>query len=68
MSLLNSILHVIIENGWVDEQFIAERTTDFEEVKANVADYSPEKMALITGIDAETVRKVTVYTRRQKVR
>ncbi len=58
VSLLNSILHVIIDEGLTDDQFIAERTTDFEELKANVADYSPEKMASVTGIDAPTVREV----------
>jgi formate dehydrogenase major subunit len=58
VSLINSILHVIIDEGLVDEKFIAERTTDFEELKINVADFSPEKMAPVTGIDADTVRAV----------
>jgi formate dehydrogenase major subunit len=58
VSLLNSILHVIIDEGLTDDKFIAERTTDFEELKANVADFSPEKMAAVTGIDAATVREV----------
>jgi formate dehydrogenase major subunit len=58
VSLLNSILHVIIEEGLTDDRFIAERTIDFEELKANVADFSPEKMAPVTGIDAATVRQV----------
>ena len=58
VSLLNSILHVIIEEGLTDEAFIAERTTDYEQVKANVADFSPEQMAAVTGIDADTVREV----------
>jgi len=58
VSLLNSILHAIIDEGLTDDKFIAERTTDYEELKANVADFSPEKMAAKTGIDAETVREV----------
>lgn len=58
VSLLNSILHVIIEEGLTDDKFIAERTTDFEELKANVADFSPEKMQAVTGVDALEVRKV----------
>jgi formate dehydrogenase major subunit len=58
VSLLNSILHVIIEEGLTDEKFIAERTTDYEELKANVADFSPEKMVAKTGIDPQTVREV----------
>jgi len=58
VSLLNSILHVIIDEGLTDDKFIADRTTDFKELKDNVADYSPEKMAVVTGIDPETVREV----------
>ena len=58
VSLLNSILHTIIDEGLTDEKFIAERTTDFEELKANVADFSPEKMEAKTGIEASMVREV----------
>ncbi len=58
VSLLNSILHVIIEEGLTDDKFIAERTTGYDEIKVNVADYSPEKMAAVTGIPADTVREV----------
>jgi formate dehydrogenase major subunit len=58
VSLLNSILHVIVDEGLTDDKFIAERTIDFDELKANVADFSPEKTAPVTGIDAETVRQV----------
>jgi len=58
VSLLNSILHVIIDEGLTDDKFIAERTSDFDELKVNVANFSPEKMAPVTGIDANTVREV----------
>ena len=58
VTLLNSMLHVIIEEGLTDDKFIAERTTDFEEIKANVADYNPEKTAEVTGIDPDTLREV----------
>jgi len=58
VSLLNSILHVIIDEGLTDDNFIAERTTDYEALKVNVADFSPEKMAPVTGIAPEIVREV----------
>jgi len=58
VSLLNSILHVIIDEDLTDDKFITERTIDFEALKANVAEFSPEKMATVTGIDAQTVREV----------
>ncbi|HEY4438846.1 MAG TPA: formate dehydrogenase subunit alpha, partial [Candidatus Elarobacter sp.] len=58
VALLNSMMHVIIEEGLVNEDFIRSRTENFEALKANVADYTPEKTAAITGIDAQTVREV----------
>ena len=58
VTLLNSMLHAIIEENLTDEKFIAERTTDYAALKANVADFSPEKTAAVTGIDAATLREV----------
>ncbi|MCP3688683.1 MAG: molybdopterin-dependent oxidoreductase, partial [Gammaproteobacteria bacterium] len=58
VALLNSILHVVIEEGLTDKKFIAERTTGFDAIKANVSEYAPEKMAAITGIAADKVREV----------
>ncbi|KRB64167.1 formate dehydrogenase subunit alpha [Noviherbaspirillum sp. Root189] len=58
VALLNAMMHVIVEEGLVDDQFIAERTTDYEELKQNVKDYSPERMAAVCGIDADTIRYV----------
>jgi formate dehydrogenase major subunit len=56
VAMLNALMHVIVEENLVDADFIASRTIGYEELKANVADYSPEKMAPICGIDAETLR------------
>ena len=58
VALLNSMMHVIIEEGMVDETFIRERTENYAALAKNVADYAPEKTAAITGIDAQTVREV----------
>jgi formate dehydrogenase major subunit len=58
VALLNAMMHVIVEDGLVDPQFIAERTEGFEALKANVAGYSPEAMAPLCGVPAETIRTV----------
>jgi formate dehydrogenase major subunit len=58
VAMLNAMMHVIVNEGLVDEGFIASRTIGFEELQANVAAYSPEQMAPICGIDAETLRYV----------
>ena len=58
VALLNAMMHVIVSEGLVDENFIASRTIGYAELKANVEGYSPEKMAPICGIDAETIKYV----------
>jgi formate dehydrogenase major subunit len=58
VALLNAMMHVIVEEGLVDQQFIDSRTIGYDELKANVAGYSPEAMAPICGIDADTIRYV----------
>ena len=56
--LLNAMMNVIVTEGLVDKDFIASRTSGYEEIEKNVAAYTPEKMAPICGIDAETIRYV----------
>ncbi|MDQ2927434.1 MAG: formate dehydrogenase subunit alpha [Pseudomonadota bacterium] len=58
VALLNSMMHVIIEEGLVDAKFIADRTLGYDAVVENVKGYSPELMAPICGIPAETIREV----------
>ncbi|MBT4702553.1 MAG: formate dehydrogenase subunit alpha [Rhodospirillaceae bacterium] len=56
--LLNAMIHTIIEEGLTDENYIKGYTEGYEDLKAKVKDFSPEKMAEICGIDAETIRTV----------
>jgi formate dehydrogenase major subunit len=58
VALLNAMMHVIVEEGLVDPAFIADRTSGYEALKENVANYSPDAMAPICGIPADTIREV----------
>jgi formate dehydrogenase major subunit len=58
VAMLNAMLHVIIEEGLHDEQFVQARTDGFEKLREHLKDYAPEKMAEVCGIDAETLRTV----------
>jgi len=58
VALINALLHTIIANGWMDADFVRERTEDFEALKAQVAGFPPETMAEVCGIDARTLREV----------
>jgi formate dehydrogenase major subunit len=58
VALLNAMLHVIVEEGLVDEGFINDRTSGYEALAQNVKTFSPERMAPVCGINAQTIREV----------
>ena len=58
VALLNAMMNVIVTEGLVDEEFIASRTIGYQALRENVQGYSPELMAPICGIDADTIRYV----------
>ena len=57
VALLNGMMHVIIAEGLADETFIAERTSDFESLRAQAEQCPPEAMSEICGIPAEEIRQ-----------
>ena len=57
IALLNGLMHVIVREGWQDEEFVAERTEGVEELKAVVGEYPPEVVSEITGVPAEDIEK-----------
>ncbi len=58
VAMLNALIHVIIEEGLADQDFIEKRVSNFEALKENVKGYSPEAMEPICGIPAQTLREV----------
>ncbi|RYZ68057.1 MAG: 2Fe-2S iron-sulfur cluster binding domain-containing protein, partial [Proteobacteria bacterium] len=58
VALLNAVIHTVIDEGLVNQEFIANRANNFEALKENVKGYSAEAMAPICGIPAETIREV----------
>jgi len=66
LALLNSMAYVIIEEDLIDKGFIDNHTTfmqgekklSFDEFKAFLADYAPEKVAGLVGLPAEQIREV----------
>jgi formate dehydrogenase major subunit len=58
VAMLNSLLHVIIEEKLYDEQYIQANVSGFEALKAKVKDFSPEAMAEVCGVEASILRDV----------
>jgi formate dehydrogenase major subunit len=58
VAMLNAMIYTIIEEDLVDKKFVADRTSGFEALKENAKNFSPELMAPICGIPAQTIREV----------
>ena len=50
IALLNGLMYIILEKGYEDKEFIANRTENFDEFKANVMQYTPDVVSEITGV------------------
>ncbi|MCX6466397.1 MAG: formate dehydrogenase subunit alpha [Pseudonocardiales bacterium] len=58
VAFYNAVMHEVIRLGHVDREFVAARTSNYDELARTVADYPPERAAQITGVDADTIREV----------
>jgi anaerobic selenocysteine-containing dehydrogenase len=57
VAVMNGLIHLVIESGRVDREFIDRHTVGFDELKETVASYTPERVEQITGIPAVTLRQ-----------
>src|SRR5512136_2354390 len=53
IALINGLMYIILEKGWEDKDFIANRTEDFETFKAVIDRCDPQVTSDITGIPVE---------------
>ncbi len=56
-ALALGMINVMIENGWYDKEFVAEWTSGFDALAQRAAQYSPDRVAKITWIPAEDIRR-----------
>jgi formate dehydrogenase major subunit len=58
VAFYNALMHVLIAEGLINEPFVRQRTENFEDLRTLVADYPPERVAPLCGIDADTLRTI----------
>ena len=58
VAMLNALIYAVIDEGLADLDFINKRASNYEALKENIKGYSPEAMAPICGIPAQTLREV----------
>ncbi len=66
VALFNGVLHLMIENDWVDHAFIEAQTVGFEELAAFVREWTPRRTAEVTGIAEARIREAAELWGRAK--
>ncbi len=61
IALFNGILHLMIENDWLDHEFIENHTVGFEAVAEHVREWNPKKTAQVTGISERAIRQAAEW-------
>ena len=52
------MLHHVFKNGWEDKQFIAQRVHGMEEIRAEVAKWTPEEVERVSGVPGAQLERV----------
>ena len=61
LALINGLIHVVIAHDLVDHGYIERHTTGFEALRESVRDYTPERVAELTGLAPEAIYR-TAWT------
>ena len=56
VALMNALAHVVVQEGLADTDFVNSRTEGYDEWRAVVDQYTPERAAAITGVAADDIR------------
>jgi len=57
-ALALGLMHVIINENLYDAEYVARYTVGFDDLKARVKEYPPDKVAAWTGISTDDIRKL----------
>jgi len=56
-ALANGLLHIAMADGLIDQEFIDDRTSGFDDVRRAVASYWPDRVERMTGIPVHQLTK-----------
>jgi len=61
LALLNGLLHLLVADGRVDDEFVEEFTEGWEQMPGFLADYPPDVVAGLTGISEDDLRTAATW-------
>ena len=63
-----AIMRTILQEGWADEEFIADRTEGFEDFKSTLEEYTPEHASLKSGVPVDQIiAAARIYSRGERI-
>ncbi|OBI79937.1 molybdopterin oxidoreductase family protein [Mycobacterium sp. E740] len=57
VALMNGLLHEILRNDWVDQDYVDANTVGFDELRKRVAEFPPDRVARICDVPAADIRE-----------
>src|SRR5215813_6245214 len=57
VALFNGVLHLMIENDWLDHDFIDNYTAGFDAVAEHVREWTPRRTAEVSGVTERAIRQ-----------
>ncbi|QRG09250.1 molybdopterin-dependent oxidoreductase [Xanthobacter dioxanivorans] len=60
-ALALGLIHIAITEGWTDQAFIAKWTVGYDALAERVADYTPERVAQLTGLAEADIRTCAAW-------
>ncbi len=64
--VLYGMMWHILQNGWEDKEFIAQRVYGFEDVKKEIDKWTPEEVERVSGVPGEQLKRVAEMFATQK--
>lgn len=61
VALFNGILQLMIENDWLDHEFIENHTIGFDALAEHVREWTPKRTAEVTGIAERAIRQAAEW-------
>ncbi|OPC79680.1 nitrate reductase [Embleya scabrispora] len=56
VALMNALLHEVLDNDWIDHDYLDAHAVGFDQLEKRVAEYPPELVARICDVPAERIR------------
>ena len=66
IALINGIAHILIRDGLINRDYIAQHTNGFEELASFVASFTPEHVSSVTGLSVDKLEHVAKLYGRAK--